>query len=108
QPRTMNYRLTARSFKNGWGTFNTTPSATYIKVGNNSAFRVLTPDDTATWDVGSVQTITWDTGGSRAEPVSCYYVDIFISYDGGQTFPHQIVGEAPNTGSYNWTVIDVY
>src|SRR5690606_22328180 len=31
QPRTMNYRLTARSFKNGWGTFNTTPSATYIK-----------------------------------------------------------------------------
>jgi len=106
--RVMNYRLTARSFKDGWGTFNTTDGATHIKVGNNAPFSVLTPDDTATWDVGSVQTITWDTGGSRAEPVSCYYVDIFVSYDGGHTFPHQIVGEAPNTGSYNWTVIDVY
>ena len=106
--RVMNYRLTARSFKDGWGTFNTTTGATHIKVGNNSQFRVLTPNDTATWEVGSVQTITWDTGGSRAEPVSCYYVDIFISYDGGHTFSHQIVGEAPNTGSYNWTVTDVY
>ncbi len=106
--RVMNFRLTARSLKSGYGTFNTTDGATHIKVANLSEFRVLTPDDTATWDVGSTQTITWDTGGSRQDPINCSYVDIFISYDGGKTYSNQIVGETPNTGSYNWTVIDTY
>jgi hypothetical protein len=108
--RDMQYRITARSYKNGWGTFNTNIAPVAIHVAN-AQFRVSAPgadQDGEEWQVGSVHQITWDTGGSRAEPVSCGYVDIYISYDGGHTFSNEVVAGAPNTGSYNYTVDDLY
>lgn len=105
--RDMHYRVTARSYKNGWGTFKTS-DPTLIHVADKAPFRVLTPSDTSTWDVGSQKTITWDPGGSQDDPINCGFVDIHISYDGGKTFPNEVVNDAPNNGSYTLTVPDLY
>jgi hypothetical protein len=107
-PRALHFKLTARSVFQGWGTFNFIDSNVTVLVSNNAKFRVTAPASNATWDPNDVVTIKWDTGGSRQLPVNCRYVNIYLSLDNGKTFSYVVVSNAPNTGSYDYTVPDVY
>ncbi len=52
--------------------------------------------------VGSTQNITWTNVGGFNKNVT-----IELSTDGGATYPNTIAANAPNTGSYSWTVPDM-
>jgi hypothetical protein len=54
--------------------------------------------------VGSNQTITWNVAGTTANGVNAAYVDIFLSTDGGYTYPIQLASMVPNNGGLSITV----
>ncbi len=105
--RDVTFRTTARSIFQGLGGYKTSENVTKIKVSNNAQFRVTGPSNNQTWEPGDVKTITWNAGGSNNSPVSSGYVSIYLSLDDGETFPFLIVSNAPNTGSYSYTVHDI-
>jgi hypothetical protein len=64
-------------------------------------FTVTVPNTTSvSWLIGSTQTITWDLAKTDAAPINCKNVNIYLSVDGGLTYPHVLAENVPNTGSY--------
>lgn len=105
--REVIFRPTVRSIFQGLGGYKSSENETTIIVASNPKFRVTGPSNNETWEPGDVKTITWDAGGSNDSPVSSGYVSIYLSLDDGETFPFLIVSNAPNTGSYDYTVHDI-
>lgn len=107
--RYINFKLTARSIYQGWGVFQFIDNTLKIKVDETaSTFRVTSQAAASTWNPGSTQTVTWDVAQTTADSVKCGWVNIYLSKDGGETFPLLLVVNAPNTGSYSFTMPDVY
>jgi len=52
------------------------------------------------YEVGESLTVEWDVAGTNEAPINCQTVDIYLSEDGGFTYPHLIQAGVPNTGSY--------
>ncbi|WP_298395287.1 reprolysin-like metallopeptidase [Flavobacterium sp.] len=108
--RTLNFRLTVRD--------NAPYSATApVRVGQtaftdmvvnvNAAagpFVVNAPNTAVTWVAGSNQTVTWDVAGTTGNGVNSPFVDVFLSTDGGLTYPIQLANKVPNNGSTIVTV----
>lgn len=64
-------------------------------------FVVTNPNTSAvSWLVGTKQPVIWDIANTDQAPVNCQVVDIFLSIDGGASYPHQLASNVPNTGSY--------
>jgi subtilisin-like proprotein convertase family protein len=111
--RALNFRLTVRD--------NVAYSATApVKVGQTAytdmvvnvtstagPFLVNAPDSNVSWVVGSNQTVTWNVAGTTANGVNASYVDIFLSTDGGFTYPVQLASKVPNNGSSVITVPNI-
>lgn len=108
--RVLNFRLTVR---------DNAPyrSAAPVKVGQTAytdmavnvtstagPFIVNSPNTFVSWTVGSNQTVTWNVAGTTANGVNAAYVDIFLSTDGGYTYPIQLASKVPNNGSSIVTV----
>ena len=55
------------------------------------------------YDGGSAQTITWNVVGTDVAPINASNVIIYMSTDGGNTWPYT-VGTFPNNGSASITV----
>src|SRR5690606_7133824 len=49
-------------------------------------------------------TVTWNVANTTASPVNCALVDIYLSYDGGLTYPVTLVEDHPNDGSVSFNV----
>ena len=108
--RLLNFRLTIRDnapysptvpIKVGQTAF------TDMKVNVTAAagpFVVSAPDTSVSWSVGSNQTVTWAVAGTNANNVNASFVDIFLSTDGGFTYPIQLASKVPNNGSAMITV----
>lgn len=108
--RTLNFRLTVRD--------NCPYSSTApIKVGQTAytdmvvtvnatagPFVVSAPNTAVSWSVGTNQTVTWNVAGTTANGVNAAFVDIFLSTDGGLTYPIQLANKVPNDGSETVTV----
>ena len=108
--RTLNFRLTVRD--------NCPYSSTApIKVGQTAytdmkvdvtaaagPFVVNAPNTAISWIVGSNQTVTWAVAGTTTNGVNSPFVDIFLSTDGGYTYPIQLASKVPNDGSEIVTV----
>lgn len=108
--RTLNFRLTVRD--------NCPYSSTApIKVGQtaytdmvvtvNAAagpFVVSAPNTVVSWIAGSNQTVTWNVAGTTGNGVNSPFVDVYLSTDGGYTYPIQLANKVPNNGS---TVVTV-
>jgi hypothetical protein len=67
-------------------------------------FLVNAPNTAVSWVVGTNQTVTWTVAGTTANGVNSPYVDIFLSTDGGYTYPIQLASKVPNDGSEIITV----
>nr|WP_294936615.1 zinc-dependent metalloprotease family protein [uncultured Flavobacterium sp.] len=101
--RTLTFRLTARDNnilggQTGYDDMIVTVNATA------GPFTVLTPNTAVSWQTGTNQTVTWDVSGTTANNVNAAYVDIFLSTDGGNTYPILLAHKVPNDGSETITV----
>ena len=50
------------------------------------------------YEVGDQIEIVWDVANTDQAPVSCSEVDIYLSEDGGFTYPHLLAEAVPNSG----------
>jgi hypothetical protein len=97
--RKVNFRVVERNYYQGWGAFNIPEDSIILDVINTkSAFAVIRPNKTDVWGFNGRQFITWDVVGTDKAPISCPFVDIFLSKDGGQTFPILLAANTPNDG----------
>lgn len=96
--RTMNFRLTVRDNKPE-GSANNSDDMVVTVNGSVGPFAVLSPNTNVSWLAGSNQNITWAVGGTTANGINTPYVDIYLSTDGGASFPVLLASKVPNDGS---------
>ena len=98
--RYLTFRLTVRDVFQGNGCFLIPDDTIHLNVINTGKGFAVTSqgDSTDVFVGGSSHTITWDVVGTDVPPVNAQNVDIYMSEDGGNTWPNHI-GAFPNTGS---------
>lgn len=64
---------------------------------------VTSPNGGESFEAGTTQPITW----SATDNLGVDHVDIYLSTDGGATYPEIVVTGEPNDGSYEWEVTQV-
>lgn len=106
--RTLCFRYTQRDIYQGFGCWNIpTDSIKLNVIYTPSLFRVTSPTGAVTWGANTTQAITWDVANTTAAPISCANVDIFMSVDGGFTYPYTLATNTPNDGSQSVTIPNV-
>lgn len=95
------HRLTVRDNQGGVVSENVT-----VNIDSNSGPFLVTNDSSGTRQGNSQLTVEWSVNGTASAPVSCTLVDIFLSVDGGNTFPLLLVGGVPNSGTAEVTLPD--
>ncbi len=105
--RYLTFKLTVRNIFNGYGCFLFPDDTVHIDAISTGAansfggFKVTSQGTTGiAYDGGSAQTITWNVVGTDAAPINASNVIIYMSTDGGNTWPYT-VGTFPNNGSAN-------
>lgn len=103
--RTMNFVLTVRDngVVNGGLTAN---AGLRVNVVDVAPFLVTSPNTNVSWEIDTNQTVTWNVGGTNANGINTTSVDIYMSSDGGVTFPTVLAMNVPNDGSQEITVPD--
>jgi len=95
--RTLDFRITVRdNFAVGGRIASDDVTVTVAAAAG--PFLVTFPNGGETLPAGA-QTVTWDVAGTTAAPVSAANVDIFLSTDGGLTFPITLAAATANDGS---------
>jgi hypothetical protein len=96
--RAFNFRCTIRDNQADAGGTND-DQITFTMTGTSGPFLVTAPNTGVTYPGNTIQTVTWDVANTNAAPVNCANVDIFLSTDGGYTYPTTLVTNVPNDGS---------
>ncbi|MBX2889615.1 MAG: zinc-dependent metalloprotease [Saprospiraceae bacterium] len=97
--RTMNFRVTVRDNAPAAGCTDEDDMVVTFDA-NAGPFRVtgIGPDDDCLFADDNTL-ITWDVANTTAAPINCANVDIWLSLDGGFTYPTLLAGSLPNSGS---------
>lgn len=97
--RFLTFRLTARSILNGVGSFIFPDDSIHINViGNTAGFMVTSQNTNGIVYAGyNNVAVSWNTAGTNSTPINTPQVDIFLSADGGATWPISL-GTFANTG----------
>ena len=103
--RTYNFVLTVRD-NNPLGGQTVYDDVQVTVSGVAGPFLVTAPNTNVSWPAGSNQTVTWDVAGTTANGVNTAFVDIFLSNDGGLTYPVSLAAHVANDGSETITVPD--
>ncbi|MEL6656386.1 MAG: reprolysin-like metallopeptidase [Bacteroidota bacterium] len=104
--RELNFRMTVRDNAPLGGGVDY-EQITFQVADSSGNFRVLQPNGGQFWIVGALQTVNWDVANSDQFPVNCQRVNIWLSEDGGFTYPHLIAANRDNTGSALVTVPNI-
>ena len=102
--RDLNFKLTVRDNVAGEGQ---TDSDEMKVTVNDSAGPFLVTSQNVTgisWTEGGTETVTWDVAGTTANNINVSQVDIFLSLDGGLTFPILLASNTSNDGTESITV----
>lgn len=103
--RDMQFRLTVRDNKLGGGGVTYEEVLVTLNVINTGApFLVTAPNTNVTWVGGTQENVTWNVVGTDVAPINATNVDIFLSTDGGFTYPTTLATGVPNTGMATVTV----
>ncbi|MCA0152317.1 immunoglobulin-like domain-containing protein [Winogradskyella vincentii] len=101
--RSLTFRLTVRDNQAGGGTNNSDDVVVSV-TANAGPFVLNSPNTNVTWDAGTTKTVTWDVAGTTGNGVNAANVDIFLSTDGGDTYPIALATGVPNDGSHDIVV----
>jgi hypothetical protein len=83
--RLLNFRLTVRD--NGGDHATVASADARIRVVDTGRpFAVLSPGASTRGVAGQALRVRWDVAGTTAEPISCHFLDIDLSVDGGETW----------------------
>ncbi|MCB0550570.1 MAG: zinc-dependent metalloprotease [Phaeodactylibacter sp.] len=95
--RNMNFRVTVRdNFGFGGGV---TWDGRSLGVTNQAGpFRVLSQNQPTTWEAGTFQVVSWDVANTGQAPVNASMVNLYLSADGGFTYPLLLEDSLPNNG----------
>ncbi|MGV3695460.1 reprolysin-like metallopeptidase [Flavobacterium sp.] len=96
--RDLNFSLTVRDNRAGGG--QTASDLMKVTVnGTAGPFVITAPNTAVSWVAGTTQTVTWNVAGTTTNGVDTPYVDIYLSTNGGTTFPVLLASKVPNDGS---------
>ena len=96
--REMNFRMTVRDNAPLGGGVDY-EQITFQVADSSGNFRVLEPNGGQLWPAGSLQTVSWDVANTDQLPVNCQRVNIYLSDDGGYTYPYLLAANRANDGS---------
>lgn len=96
--RDMRFRLTVRD-NHGFGGGVDWDEMTMRAHAGAGPFRVSSQNAATTWVAGSLQAITWDVANTDVAPISTQLVDIYLSANGGFTYPIVLAAAVPNNGA---------
>ena len=99
--RSINMRFTVRDNKAGFGCTKE-DDMIITTVATSGPFAVTYPTATGiSWTGFNSYNVTWNVVGTDAAPISCPTVKIFLSTDGGLTYPTTLASGVPNIGTYS-------
>ncbi|NND15648.1 MAG: T9SS type A sorting domain-containing protein [Eudoraea sp.] len=98
--RDLNFSLTVRDNASGGGQVES-EEITVSVTDDAGPFAITSQNAAEIFAAGSVQEITWDVANTDQNPINAQRVDIFLSIDGGLSFPIQVADEVPNDGSHD-------
>lgn len=101
--RTLNFALTVRDNAVS-GPQTNTDNMTVTVNAIAGPFQVTAPNTAVSWAAGTTQTVTWNVAGTTANGVNTAYVDIYLSNDGGNTYPTLLASKVPNDGTETVTI----
>ena len=97
--REFNFALTVRDNASGGGQVSS--DQVKIDVINSAGpFRVLSQASPQTYVAGTTQTISWDVANTDKTPINAQTVDLFLSTDGGLSFPLTLAEDVLNDGEH--------
>jgi hypothetical protein len=96
--RTLRFRVTARDNRAGGGALSDDNTQINVHAGGG-AFSLTQPAANANWTGGAAQNVTWNLAGTNAAPISTAQVRLWLSTDGGVTFPYLLADSTPNDGA---------
>lgn len=99
--RTMDFRVVARDNRAGSGGVNVDNMIVNI-IAAAGPFAVTFPNTNQLLS-GQI-TVTWNVAGTTAAPINAANVDIYLSTNGGNTFPTLLASATPNDGSEQVTL----
>ncbi|WP_370003132.1 immunoglobulin-like domain-containing protein [Winogradskyella sp.] len=98
--RNLTFRLTVRDNQAGAGTNNSDDMVVSVTAAAGP-FVVNSPNTNVTWNAGTTQTVTWNVAGTTGNGINASNVDIFLSTDGGDTYPITLASGVANDGSHD-------
>ncbi|MGB1217111.1 MAG: reprolysin-like metallopeptidase, partial [Saprospiraceae bacterium] len=101
--RNMEFAFTVRDNNNVSGCTESDLMSVSV-VGTAGPFIVNAPNGGETLFTGNNATVTWDVANTDAAPISASTVDVFLSTDGGLTYPFTVATGVANTGTANLIV----
>ncbi|MBK13144.1 MAG: hypothetical protein CL849_06380 [Crocinitomicaceae bacterium] len=97
--RTLTFKCTVRDNNPGCGGV-AVATKSFLVDASTGPFEVDYPNNNITRPGNSNLTILWDVAGTDGGNVDCANVDIFLSADGGYTWPYQLAEAVPNDGEH--------
>jgi len=105
--RSMNFAVTVRDNRTPNGGQTARANTTITSTAAAGPFIVTSPNTAISWVAGSNQTVTWNVAGTTTNGVNTPFVDIYMSSNGGATFPTLLASQVPNDGSEIITVPNI-
>ncbi len=104
--RTLNFRVTVRDNHPTGAGLNTDDVRLNV-VDTGATFQVTSPSTPVSWDGLTSKPVTWNVAGTNAGAINAATVSIYLSIDGGLTFPTLVLAGTPNDGSENIVVPNI-
>lgn len=106
--RFLTFKLTVRNILNGLGCFQFPDDTIHLDAINTGApFEVTSQNNpNLKYLTGTKQNVTWNVVTSNLPPIGADSVNIYLSLDGGYTWPYKL-GTYPNTGGATVTIPEI-
>lgn len=98
--RNLRFILEVRNQNGNWGLNKTSADTVNINVfSTGNPFAITAPNGNENVNIGNNYEVKWNVAGTNIAPINTSNVDIYLSVDGGRTFPLPLSLNVPNTGS---------